>query len=415
MKSFLRTRSIRIVAALAVAAGTAGVASLTALSGPSAQADPLFTTAEVGVGADVTQDVYQAYSGASAPDTTTTQWFTPLHSLAADNNVTIVSFDAFPSDGSTVNPGCITTKTGGPSFDRPNSTTAGLAALNDLVTGTGFENTSASCTGTPVSLSGQINFARAARSEKVAGTNLTFIPFARDAVAYMYLSPNNSDTALGTLTTAQLKGLYSGTITTIGGDTIDPCLTITGSSPRSNLESAIGVSDSVAEPIAKGAGCDQIQQNSGNAFYTFASALTGNTAAIIPISAGDWIGQANGFSVDESNLARAGGVALGAVNDNGTNLGLPYTVSGSTLVPSTTYYQDSSYGYNIFTVVPTRNLSGFGLDVNLVDMFDNTATLPANNAEICQTAYQTTAHDFGFDSLTSSEGSCGSTSVEGNG
>ena len=56
MKSFLRTRSIRIVAALAVASGTAGLASLTALSGASAQADPLSTTAKVGVGADVTQD-----------------------------------------------------------------------------------------------------------------------------------------------------------------------------------------------------------------------------------------------------------------------------------------------------------------------------------------------------------------------
>ena len=49
MKFSLRTRSIRIVAALAVASGTAGLASLTALSGPSAQADPLSTTAEVGV------------------------------------------------------------------------------------------------------------------------------------------------------------------------------------------------------------------------------------------------------------------------------------------------------------------------------------------------------------------------------
>jgi hypothetical protein len=415
MKSFLRTRSIRIVAVLAIAAGTAGVASLTALSGPSAQADPLFTTAEVGVGADVTQDVYEAFSGASAPNSSATQWFTPLHSLAADNNTTIVSFDAFPQGGSTLNPGCITTKTGGPSFDRPNSSTAGLAALNDLVTGTSFENTSASCTGTPVSLTGQINFARSARGEKIAGTNLTFIPFARDAVAYAYYVSGPADSALGSLTKAQLAGLYAGTITTIGGDTIDPCLTITGSTPRSNLETAIGVSDSVAEPIAKAAGCDQIQQNSGNAFYTFASGIPSGTAAIIPISAADWIGQANGNNVDESATARANGVTLGAVTDGSTSLGLPYTGTAPNLVPSTTYYQDSAFGYNIFTVIPTRTLSGFGQDQNLIDMFVNTATSPANNAEICQTYYQNIAHEFGFDSLTSSEGSCGSTTVEGNG
>ena len=65
-------------------------------------------------------------------------------------------------------------------------------------------------------------------------------------------------------------------------------------------------------------------------------------------------------------------------------------------------------------MVPTRTLSGFNQDQNLVDMFVNTATLPANNAAICQTADQTIAHEFGFDSLTSTEGSCGSTTLKGN-
>jgi ABC-type phosphate transport system substrate-binding protein len=408
MKSFLRTRSIRIVAALSIAAGTAGIASLTALSGPSAQADPLFTTAEVGVGADVTQDLYQAYSGASAPNSSTTKWFTPLHSSAADLNTTIVSFDAYPQGGTTTNPGCITTETGGPSFDRPNSTTAGLAALYDEVEGTGFENTSGSCTGTPVVITNQINFARAARGEKTAGSTLTFIPFARDAVAYMYYSPTGS-TALASLTKAQLTGIYSGTITKIGTENIDPCLTISGSSPRSNLETAIGVSDATAESNATPA-CAQIQQNSGNAFYTFAKTLPNGTDALIPISAGDWIGQANGNSVDQSATARANGVALGSVTDGSTNLGLPYTGSGSSLSPNTTYYQDSLFGYNIYTVVPTRSItSGLGEDSNLVDMF------VGSGAAVCGTTYQNIAHEFGFDSLTSGEGTCGSTSVTGNG
>ena len=96
MKFFLRTRSITIVAALAVASGAAGLASLTALSGPSAQADPLSTTAEVGVGADVTQDVFDGLSGASAPNSATTNFFTPLHANSANDNTTIHSFDAFP-------------------------------------------------------------------------------------------------------------------------------------------------------------------------------------------------------------------------------------------------------------------------------------------------------------------------------
>ena len=108
MKSFLRTRTTRVIAALAVVTGTAGLASLTALttlSGPSAQADPLFTNAEIGVGADVTQDLFDALSGASAPNTATTQFFTPLNSGSANDYTTIASFDAFPQGGSTITPG----------------------------------------------------------------------------------------------------------------------------------------------------------------------------------------------------------------------------------------------------------------------------------------------------------------------
>ena len=179
MKSFLRTRSIRLVAALAVASGTAGLASLTTLSGTSAQADPLSTTAEVGVGADVTQDLYSGLSGASAPNSGSTTFFTPLHANNANNNTTIQSFDAFPQGGSTLNPGCITSKTGGPAFDRPNSTTAGIAALNADISGSGFENTAASCTNALVNVTGQIDFARAARGAKSTGTTLTFVPYGR--------------------------------------------------------------------------------------------------------------------------------------------------------------------------------------------------------------------------------------------
>jgi hypothetical protein len=415
MTSFLRTRSIRIVAALAVASGTAGLASLTVLSGPTAaQADPLSTTAEIGVGADVTQDVYAGLSGASAPNTGATKFFTPLHATAANDFTTIESFDAFPQGGSTLNPGCITTKTGGPSFDRPNSTTAGIAALNAAISGSGFENSSGSCTNATVNVTGQIDFARAARGTKTSGSTLTFVPFARDAVAYAYYDHGGSNSALHSLTTAQLKSLYSGTLTTIGGDTIKPCLTITGSAPRSNLETAIGVTDATAQATAHAAGCDQIQQNSGNAFNTYATTLGSTTDAIVPISAGDWIGQADGFAVDESNTARSNGIDLGSVTDGSTALGKPYTGSGSSLVASTTYYQSSSYGYNLNTVIPTNVLSGFDEDASLVDIFTNTATLPSNNAAICQTAEQTIVKDFGFDSLTSGEGSCGSTTTTGN-
>jgi hypothetical protein len=416
MKSFPSTRSIRILAALAVASGTAGLASLTAMSSTSsAQADPLASTAEVGVGADVTQDLFDGLSGAAAPGTSYTHFLNPL-TTGGTSNTTIISFDAFPptGGGSTLSPGAITTKVGGPAFDRPNSTTNGVAALEDEKLGNDWENPTASqsFTHTEVNLTGQINFARAARGPKGTSTDLTWSPFARDAVAYLFY--DHGDGALNSLTTAQLKSLYDGNASTIGSDTVDPCLTISGSSPRSNFETAIGVTDSTASQFADPA-CSQIQQNSGNAFWTFASTLPTGTDAIIPISAGDWIGQNNGFDVDESNTARANGLTLGSVTDGSSVLGQPFTGTGTSLVPNTTYYQDTNYGYNLYTVIPTDVLSGQFVDQNLVSLFTNTATSPANNAAICQTPIQTEINDhFGFDSLTAAEGSCGSTTQTGN-
>ena len=403
MKSFLHHRSVRIAAALAVVCSLAGMADVVANT-TQAQADPASVSAYAGVGADVTQDLYAGLGGESpAPPSTGTQFFTPLHSSSATNNLTIQSFDANPPGGTTLNPGCITTKVGGPSFDRPNSTTAGIAALLDAVNGTGWENSSASCTNTPVSVTGQIDFARAARGPKSGGTTLTFVPYGRDALGILIY--DHGDGAINSLTTAELTALYSSSTgtTTIGGDTVDGCLTITGSTPRSNLESAIGVSDSTANTAATAAGCAQIQQNSPNSFYTFASGLPSGTDAVIPISVGSWIGQNNGVGVDRSSTAVAGGVTLAAVD----SLGVPTTGTAPSLRPKTAYYQSTQYGYNVYTVLPTSKLSGFTGDAALESLFVGTSSA------LCSSAYQSTVNEFGFDSLTSSEGTCGSVTTTG--
>ena len=378
MKFFLRTRSIRIVAALAVASGTAGLASLTALSGASAQADPLSTTAEVGVGADVTQDVYEALSGAGAPNTATTTFYTPLHADGGQRQHDDPVLRRLPAGRLDPQPGLHHHQDRRPVL-RPaqlHHQRHRRPQRGDQRLGLGEH------LGLVHQRSGQRDRPDRLRPGRPGpedrGHVLTFAPFARDAVAYLYF--DHGDGNLNALTTAQLKSLYSGTLTTIGGDTVKPCLTITGSTPRSNLETAIGVSDATAQTTAHNAGCDQIQQNSGNAFYSFASTLGSTTDAIIPISSGDWIAQANGVAVDESATARAHGVTVGSVNDGGTNLGLPTTGTAPNLAPNTTYYQSTSYGYNLYTVLPTNVLSGFGEDATLVSLFTNTSTLPANNA-----------------------------------
>lgn len=409
MRTFLRNRGIRLIAALAIATGTAGVASLTALSTTQASADPASVTGYVGVGSDVTQDFFDSLSGADGANSPTATFYTPLTSSSGTDNEVIDSYDAFPAGGSTLNPGCITTEFGGPSFDRPNSSTAGITALYDAVTDVEWENSSASCTHATVNVEGEIAFARSARGPKTSGSTLTFIPYGRDGLGILVYDPTGT---IGALTTANLQTIYSSTTgtSTIDGSPVEGCLTITGSTPRSNLESAIGVSDSTAGAEAALDGCSQIQQNSGNAFYTFASTLGTSTDAVIPISAGDWIAQANGRAVDQSNTARSKGLTLASITDGSNALGSPFSGTAPNLVPSTTYYSSTSYGYNLYTVVPTSKISGESEDFGLVSLF------VGSSSALCSSTFQTQMHDdFGFDVLSGSEGTCGTTTQTGNG
>ena len=256
-------------------------------------------------------------------------------------------------------------------------------------------------------MTGQIDFARTAKGVTTSGTELTWIPFARDALGVLYYA--NGTTALENLTTAELNGLYSsGTGTaSIDGQTVTACLPISTSSPVTNLVNAIGVTKTQAEAAATASGCNtNIQQNSGNAFLQ--GLPSGVKYAVIPISSGSWIGQANGVGYDRSATARADGVDLASITDGSNNLGQPYTGTAPSEVPSTTYYQSSSYGYNISTVVPTQSITGNFSNAALVSLF------VGSGSTLCSTAAQSTAHTFGFDSLTSGEGTCGSTTLEGN-
>jgi hypothetical protein len=415
MKSLPNRRSVRVAASLAALSGLLGTTALVVSASPSAQADPASQTALVNVGADVTEDVYDALGGvAPTPGSgaSNIQYYSPLFSSAASGSKSIASFDASPEPGTTTAPGCITTKVGGPSFDRPNSSTAGITALLDAINSVGWQNSSASCTGTPVSVTGQIDFARSARGPKTTGSTLTFIPFARDALGFLYY--NDGTASLSSLSTSQLITLYSsatGTIT-VGGQTVYACLPLSTSSPVTNLESALGLTSTQIEAAATAAGCNGVQQNSGNSFLTAAQAINSGAGgpAVIPISSGSWIGQANGVGYDRSNLGRAAGVDLVNITETstGTDLGQPFTLSSGVEVPNTTYYQDSSLGYDIYSVAQTSKLSGFGGNAALESLF------VGSGSALCSTAAQTTVHKFGFDSLVGTEGTCGSVTTTGN-
>lgn len=413
MKSFLHLRSIRVVTALAIASGFAGTVGLVASTTPVTQAgaDPTAATAFVGVGADVTQDLYNAFAG-EAPNpgsgVNNVTFYTPLHSSLATNSVTIQSWDANPQGGSTQAPGTITTKKSGPTFDRPSSSGAGTKALDASLNGTNFANSVGS--NGSVNVGGQIDFARTAAVPATGGTDLTWLPFARDGLGILVYN-NGVVTGPTQITWSDLDTIYTnGTGTdTFDGNTYTACLPLNTASPVKNLASALGLGSNTAPLItaATNAGCNgTITQNNGNSFV--AGLPAGTHYAIIPISAGSWIGQANGVAYDRSNIARADGVDLAdIVNQSLVDLGQPYTVSGGKEVANDTYDSDSAFGYYISTVAPTAKVDGaFGSNPALENLF------VGSTSQICTTG-QATVSLFGFDPLPSS--TCGSATVIGTG
>ncbi len=411
MKSFLQLRSVRIAAALAIASGFAGTVGLIASTSPVTQAgaDPASSTDFVGVGADVLQDLFNAFAG-EAPNpgpgvTNVTQYF-PIHSTDATNFIQIQSWDANPQGGTTQAPGTIVTKVSGPAFDRPSSSGAGTKALDASLNGTTFANTTGS--DGAVNVGGQIDFARTAAVVNSPGSDLTWLPFARDGVGILVYNDGVVSNTPTTITEQELNALYTGDgQDTFDGHTYIACLPLNSASPVKNLANAIGSTTTVIEGAAEDVNCNgTITQNSGNSFVS--GLPSGTQYAVIPVSAGSWIGQANGVAYDRSNTARADGVDLAdIVNAGGTNLGQPYSGTAPNEVANDTYDSDSAWGYLVSTVVPTSKISGFTANAALENLFVGPSSV------ICGTSAQQTVTSFGFDPLPAA--TCGSTSLIGKG
>ena len=394
-------RGTRIALAAGVLA-TAGTAAGLGAAAP-AHADPgYYAGSFVVVGGDGLQDVFDAFAGeAPSPPAANAQFYTPLHSSSATNNETISSFDAYPPGGSTTSPGCITTKLGGPSFDRPSSSSNGIKALNAAISGAGWEATTASCTNALVNVTGQVDVARSATGPSTTGTTLTFIPFARDGVGYAYWDHSTGNAS--SLTTAQLTALYSSSTgqLTVGTDTVLACLALPGSALRKTFEAAIGVTDAVATVAATANSCNSLPQNNGNALYSQFSGLPANTDVIVPFFASSWIAQADQVGTDNTGTGRSNGVGIGTIDGIA-----PVTGTIPNLAPNTPYFQ-SGYGSNDYVVAPTNKVTGSFKNNGLVSLF------VGSTSAICSTAAQNTVHLFGYDSLTGTEGTCGSTTAQG--
>jgi ABC-type phosphate transport system substrate-binding protein len=252
-------------------AGTAVVASATALAVAPALADPITGSGKavvpsqsdvVGVGSDTIQNLFDQFS--------------------IDFNASIrrgprlYSWDALnPKTGLTDN---IKTKTTCASIMRPNGSSAGITAL---IANTKSKDKKHFC----------IDFARSSRGRKSTDPSkgpggILFVALAKDAVTF---ATNSGSHAPTNLTTAQLNAIYTCKDTNwsqVGGSSapIVAELPQSGSGTRAFFETAIGITDSsVGSCVGQTA-----QENEGvNAVFTGKNAKN----VIFPYSIGKYIAE----------------------------------------------------------------------------------------------------------------------------
>ena len=365
----------------------------TTFVGGSAQADPKQLTAAVGVGSDTTQEIMNAMTGF-----TNAVNYTPIQSSSASGYRQVISFDALPPAG--VADACITPKVGGPTFARPNGSSAGRKALSRAQDGTKYG--SVACGGVQ-DVAGLVDFARssAGPASGDVGTALTYVPFGRDGMSFAYYRA--AGTPVTSLTRAQLTTLFTTGAQTVGGVRILPCgiqtnsgtyafwnLVTTASSTTENTATTECNALLAAGRAEENAG-DQLKAR-GDA----ADAATPGTQVIIGFSAGSFIAK--------SNLVSPGtppaGVGIGSIDDAGI-ITSPVIGTAPNLTPNSVHYASTIYGRNVYNVFPTAVItSAFGND-DLKSLFSGTTS-----AMCSATA---TIEKFGYQTIAT----CGSTTLKG--
>ncbi len=360
------------------------------------------------MGSDTTQDITNALAGNSNNIS-----YLPIASSAASGSTQITSWDAF---GST----CITPKAGGASINRPNGSSAGRRALSRAIDGTTWGTSTCGGTATGKPVGGLVDFARssAGPTSGDTGTALTYIPMGLDALSFSYYRSGGSPVT--SLTRAQLISIYTNGSLTVGGVRIVPCGIQTGSGTKSFWQSGPlgGINDGTENTSTTECNAatttslpgNRIEENSPAALKLKGDSAAMTNSALCPVatpcqvivgmSAGSFIAQTNGVSPNNTAV----GVDLGSVTDNGSgaNLGLPYSGTAPNLVPSATFYADTTFGRSVYIVAATAKVTGVGNN-------DYKTLFVGSSAAICTAAAQTRVNAFGF--LTPSN--CGSTTLKG--
>lgn len=315
------------------------------------------------VGSDTTQDVWNGLTNAG-----------PLK--------TVASYDAFGD------PAVITLETG-KQLTRPNGSGAGVKALSAAHNPNNHVYKDSS--GNAFTLAPEdISIARSSSSPSKAGSELTFLPFARDAVTVAY--KDSGSTAGMNLTTQQITNIFTctageGVTIDVNGKPVVNGLTMTPKLPQANsgtrgffLKAAGVAVNTSCIPAAN----QTDPENSGAALV--------NEGDIIPFSAAQWIAQKNGAMNDTT----AAGHLLADID--GLKAVDP-TTSGNSLMPGNLYGNPA--------LVPTSGVGTFARDVyNVVPSFVKTATdthsvILRNTVTVLQktTAAKSIITKFGFNNL----------------
>jgi hypothetical protein len=307
-------------------------------------------------------DPPSGYPSLAGTGSDTTQYVMGGLAAAVGGGSVIGSYDAIGS-------ATIRTRSGGPQFARPNGSGNGIKALTASVNPTGTYTWS-NGSGGQVSITGQLDFARSSSGPSAPGTDLTFIPFARDAVSYAYSYYGNASVP-SYLTVGDLAAIYRGTVTTFkdrAGVTRNyvPRLPQTGSGTRQFFLQQIGVAETEVQWIS-----GLVQENDGSAIDSIGE--------IVPFSVASWVAQNNNVV---PNTIDDNAVMLGAIDDD--ILGVVQPVWNGALDP------DFPINRLVYNVVQTSRLSGTSqADVLLQQTFAGSAS------SVCQNSSVTTRYGFG--------------------
>jgi len=347
-----------VVATLAVAGMAFGTVAA------SADPNPAGFKALNGVGSDTIQDVMNGLS------------------------TVIPSIGSYDAQGTAT----IQTTAGGNAFKRPDGSGQGQQALSAASDTTGGHLWNG------VNIVGQVDFARSSSGpdSSITGTDLTFIPFAKDAVTFAVNSASDfpRDIPVGSASQDSavpkpftLRNIYRCAVTTYNdgnGDavTITPLLPQSGSGTRKFFLSTIGLSEAqVAGCATDTVGGVSVQEHDGN--------LIRSAGAIVPFSVAQYLSQSNYKTLPTAVDERRGVIDLGRISSV-----KPIVLSNGVNVLNTAFPVTRS----VYNVVQTSRLAEPAI----------AAAFVGSTSSVC--ANPTIIRNYGFAPLTGL--ACGTTTAK---